>query len=189
MQTESPKNFPSIEFFLPDDNKYDSEKTLDFLGYDLVEMLDNINVEQNEVIIDDNEMEKIDDVISEEEYDNDAIIYDDVNNLQKRKRKRRKKIFLQTEIDELWNKLHANKYFMEEITPKLVRCKCGKEIHLDRDFRDKNLTTHGELSNCKYSGEGQQSIKVFFKPKKIRYEEENTIVQKVACKGLYEEKY
>ncbi|PKC57777.1 hypothetical protein RhiirA1_471976 [Rhizophagus irregularis] len=154
MQTESPKNFPSIEFFLPDDNKYDSEETLDFLGYDLVEMLDDINVEQNEVIIDDNEMEKIDDVISEEEYDNDAIIYDD-------------------------NKLHANKYFMEEITPKLVRCKCGKEIHLDRDFRDKNLTTHGELSNCKYSGEGQQ--------KKVRYEEENTIVQKGL--SLYEEKY
>ncbi|CAB5217503.1 unnamed protein product [Rhizophagus irregularis] len=145
MQTESPKNFPFIEFFLPDDNEYDSEETLDFLGYDLVEMLDEINVEKNEVIIDDNEMEKVDDVISEEEYDNDAIIYDDVNNLQKRKRKRRKKIFLQTEIDELQNKLHANKY--------------------------------------------QQSIKVFFKPKKIRYEEENTIVQKVACKGLYEEKY
>ncbi|PKK63546.1 hypothetical protein RhiirC2_812663 [Rhizophagus irregularis] len=78
---------------------------------------------------------------------------------------------------------------MEEITPKLVCCKCGKEIRLDQDFRDKNLTTHGKLSNCKYSGEGQQSIKVFFKPKKIRYEEENTIVQKVACKGLYEEKY
>jgi hypothetical protein len=189
MQAESPKNFPSIEFFLPDDNEYDSEKTLDFLGYDLVEMLDKINVEQNKVIIDDNKMEKVDDVISEEEYDNDAIIYNDINNLQKRKRKRRKKIFLQTEIDELRNKLHANKYFMEEITPKLVCCKCGKEIHLDRDFRDKNLTTHGELSNCKYSREGQQSIKVFFKPKKIRYEEENTIVQKVACKGLYEEKY
>ncbi|CAB4386516.1 unnamed protein product [Rhizophagus irregularis] len=189
MQTESPKNFPSIEFFLPDDNEYDSEETFNFLEYDLVEMLDEINVEQNEVIIDDNEMEKVDDVISEEEYDNDAIIYDDVNNLQKRKRKRRKKIFLQTEIDELRNKLHANKYFMEEITPKLVCCKCGKEIRLDQDFRDKNLTTHGKLSNCKYSGEGQQSIKVFFKPKKIRYEEENTIVQKVACKGLYEEKY
>uniref|UniRef100_U9UWF4 Uncharacterized protein n=1 Tax=Rhizophagus irregularis (strain DAOM 181602 / DAOM 197198 / MUCL 43194) TaxID=747089 RepID=U9UWF4_RHIID len=125
MQAESPKNFPSIEFFLPDDNEYDSEETLDFLGYDLVEMLDEINVEQNEVIIDDKEMEKIDDVISEEEYDNDAIIYDDFS-------------------------------------------KCGKEIRLDRDFRDKNLTTHGELSNCKYSGEGQQ----------IRYEEENTIVQK-----------
>jgi hypothetical protein len=38
--------------------------------------LDKINVEQNEIIIDDKEMEKVDDVISEEEYDNDAIIYD-----------------------------------------------------------------------------------------------------------------
>ncbi|PKC59528.1 hypothetical protein RhiirA1_469310 [Rhizophagus irregularis] len=152
--------------FLPDDNEYDPEETLDLLGCDLVEMFDEINVKQNEVIIDDKEMEKVDDVISEEEYDNDAIIYDDVDNLQKRKRKCRKKFFLQTEINELQNKLHANKYFMEEeITPKLVQ--------------DKNLTTHGELSNCKYSGEGQQ--------KKVRYEEENTIVQKGL--SLYEEKY
>ena len=189
MQAESSENFSPIEFFLPNDSEDDSdEEILDLLGYDLVEKLDEINVKQNEVITDDIEMEKGDDVISEEEYD-DAIIYDDINNLQKKKRKRRKKIFLQTEIDELRNKLHANEYFMEEITPKLVRCKCGKEIRLDRDFRDKNLTTHGELSNCKYSGEGQQSIKVFFKPKKSRNEDENIIVKKVACKGLYEEKY
>ncbi|CAB4428803.1 unnamed protein product [Rhizophagus irregularis] len=78
---------------------------------------------------------------------------------------------------------------MEEITPELVCCKCGKEIRLDQKFRDKNLTTHGELSNCKYSNEGQQSIKVFFKPKKIRVEEENIIVKNVACKGLFEDKY
>jgi hypothetical protein len=76
---------------------------------------------------------------------------------------------------------------MEEITPELVRCKCGKEIRLDRKFRDKNLTTHGELSSCKYSNEGQPSIKAFFELKKIRVEEENIIVKKVACKGLYEE--
>ncbi|GES93095.1 hypothetical protein GLOIN_2v1777971 [Rhizophagus clarus] len=78
---------------------------------------------------------------------------------------------------------------MEEITPELVRCKCGKEICLDQKFRNKNLTTHGELSNCKYSNEGQQSIKVFFKSKKIRVEEENIIIKKVAYKGLYEDKY
>ncbi|GET00254.1 hypothetical protein RCL_jg3180.t1 [Rhizophagus clarus] len=54
---------------------------------------------------------------------------------------------------------------------------------------DKNLTTHGELNSCKYSNEGQPSIKAFFKPKKIRVEEENIIVKRVACKGLYEEKY
>jgi hypothetical protein len=78
---------------------------------------------------------------------------------------------------------------MEEIAPELVRCKCGKEIRLDQKFRDKNLTTYGELSSCKYSNEGQPSIKAFFKPKKIRVEEENIIVKKVACKGLYEEKY
>ena len=107
------------------------------------------------------------------------MIYNNVNNLRKRKRKRRKKIFLQAEIDELRNKLHANKYFMEEITPELVRCKCGKEIRLDWKFRDKNLTTHGESSGCKYSNEGQQSIKKFFKPKKIRVEEENIIIKKL----------
>ncbi|CAB4429576.1 unnamed protein product [Rhizophagus irregularis] len=154
MQAKSSKDsstFPSLEYFLPD-NEYDSDD-FDFLGYDLVEKLDEINTEQNE------------------------------------KEKRSKKIILQTDIDKLRNKLHANKYFMEEITLELVCCKCGKEIRLDRKFRDKNLTMHGELSNCKYSNEGQQSIKVFFKPKKIRVEEENIIVKNVACKGLFEDKY
>ncbi|CAB5196746.1 unnamed protein product [Rhizophagus irregularis] len=217
MQAESSKNsstFPSLEYFLPD-NEYDSDD-FDFLGYDLVEKLDKINTEQNEVIINekmrkDNDAivdDKKDDIIIEGEDDiivdddvmvediedvedvEDNVIVDDIDiNLQKRKRKRSKKIILQTNIDKLRNKLHANKYFMEEITPELVRCKCGKEIRLDRKFRDKNLTTHGELSNCKYSNEGQQSIKVFFKPKKIRVEEENIIVKNVACKGLFEDKY
>ena len=68
---------------------------------------------------------------------------------------------------------------MEEITPELVHCKCGKKIRLDQKFKDKNLTTHGELSGCKYSNEGQQSIKIFFKPKKIRVEEENIIIKKL----------
>ncbi|PKC04566.1 hypothetical protein RhiirA5_422046 [Rhizophagus irregularis] len=217
MQAESSKNsstFPSLEYFLPD-NEYDSDD-FDFLGYDLVEKLDEINTEQNEVIINekmrkDNDAivdDKKDDIIIEGKDDvivdddvmvediedvedvEDNVIVDDIDiNLQKRKRKRSKKIILQTNIDKLRNKLHANKYFMEEITPELVRCKCGKEIRLDRKFRDKNLTTHGELSNCKYSNEGQQSIKVFFKPKKIRVEEENIIVKNVACKGLFEDKY
>jgi hypothetical protein len=186
MQAESSKIDPPIEFFLPKyDSEYDSEE-LDLLEYDLVENLDEIDIEQDEVITDDENME-IDDIISEES--DDDMIYDNVNNLQKRKRKRKKKVFSQTEVDELRNKLHSNKYFMEEITPKLVLCKCGKKIRLDRDFRGKNLTTHGELSNCKYSGEGQPSIKVFFKPKKNKNEEENVAVKKVACKGLYEEKY
>ena len=70
-------------------------------------------------------MEEVDDIILD---DDDDIIYDNVDNLPKRKRKRRKKFFLQKDVDELRNKLHANKYFMEEITPRLVRCKCGKEI-------------------------------------------------------------
>ncbi|CAB4379911.1 unnamed protein product [Rhizophagus irregularis] len=214
MQAESSKNsstFPSLEYFLPD-NEYDSDD-FDFLGYDLVEKLDEINTEQNEVIINEKMRKAIvddkrDDIIIEGEDDvivdddvmvediedvedvEDNVIVDDIDiNLQKRKRKRSKKIILQTDIDKLRNKLHANKYFMEEITPELVRCKCGKEIRLDRKFRDKNLTTHGELSNCKYSNEGQQSIKVFFKPKKIRVEEENIIVKNVACKGLFEDKY
>ncbi|GET03303.1 hypothetical protein GLOIN_2v1777971 [Rhizophagus clarus] len=204
---ESSKNnstFPSLEYFLPDD-EYDSDD-FDFLEYDLVEKLDKINTEQNEEIInekmrkDNNAMvnDNEDDIIIEDE--DDVIVKDNVMvenvednviniNLQKKKRKRSKKIILQTDIDKLRNKLHANKYFMEEITPELVHCKCSKEICLNQKFRDKNLTTHGKLSNCKYSNEGQQSIKVFFKPKKIRVEEENIIIKKVACKGLYEDKY
>ncbi|GES83371.1 hypothetical protein RCL_jg16077.t1 [Rhizophagus clarus] len=199
MQTESSQKnpiFPNVEYFLPDDD-YDSDD-FDFLEYDLVEKLDEINTEQSEGIIE--EMEKDEDTTVDDKEDNiiiekedDIIIEDEINeinnNLQKRKRKRSKKILLQADIDKLRSKLHANKYFMEEITPELIRCKCGKEIRLDRKFRDKNLTTHGELSSCKYSNEGQPSIKAFFKPKKIRVEEENIIVKRVACKGLYEEKY
>ncbi|GBB95838.1 hypothetical protein RclHR1_26230002 [Rhizophagus clarus] len=207
MQAESSKNnptFPSLEYFLPD-NEYDSDD-FDFLEYDLVEKLDEINTEQNEEIInekmrkDNNAMvnNNEDNIIIENEDDvivEDNVMVEDVKdnviniNLQKKKRKRSKKIILQTDIDKLQNKLHANKYFMEKITPELVHCKCGKEICLDQKFRDKNLTTHGELSNCKYSNEGQQSIKVFFKTKKIRVEEENIIIKKVACKGLYKDKY
>ncbi|CAG8706480.1 7023_t:CDS:2 [Funneliformis caledonium] len=102
---------PPIKFFLPDDNEYDSEETLDLFGYDLVKMLDE---EQNKTLSSDIEMEEDDDVLLEEE--------------------------------------------------------------------DKNLITHDELSNCKYSGEGQQSIKVFFKPKKSKNEDENIIVKKVPYK-------
>src|ERR1700722_15961245 len=122
MQAKSPINHPSIEFFLSNNSEYNSdEEILDLLGYNLVETLDEINkqnevdkvddviseeeydddsIKQNKVITVDNEMNKVDDVISEEEYDDDSLIYDDANNLQKRKRKRRKKIFLQTKIDE-----------------------------------------------------------------------------------------
>ncbi|CAB5200382.1 unnamed protein product [Rhizophagus irregularis] len=58
MQAKSSKNnstFPSLEYFLPD-NEYDSDD-FNFLGYDLVEKLDEINTEQNEVIINE-KMEK-----------------------------------------------------------------------------------------------------------------------------------
>jgi len=116
---------PPIKFFLPDDSEYDSKETLDLFRYDLVKML---NDEQNKTLSNDKEMEEDDDVLLEEEYDDDIIICDDIKNLKKKKRKRKKKIFLQTEIDELRNKLHANKYFMEEITLKLVICKCSKKI-------------------------------------------------------------
>ncbi|GES93834.1 hypothetical protein GLOIN_2v1777971 [Rhizophagus clarus] len=160
-----------MEYFLPDDD-YDSDD-FDFLEYDLVEKLDEINTEQSEGIIE--EMEKDEDTTVDDKEDNiiiekedDIIIEDEINeinnNLQKRKRKRSKKILLQADIDKLRSKLHANKYFMEEITPELVCCNV-------------------------YSNEGQPSIKAFFKPKKIRVEEENIIVKRVACKGLYEEKY
>ncbi|RIA81307.1 hypothetical protein C1645_837226 [Glomus cerebriforme] len=176
MQAESFKNnfnFPDLEFFLPDD-EYDSDESFNFLEYDFVEKLNEIDMEQYDEITDNEEMEKIDDCIVEDsdvvfkDKEDDFIVKnkeDDVmveneeknNNLQKRKRKRSKKILLQTDIDKLQNKLHANKYFMKEITPELVHCKCGKEIHLDQKFRNKNLTMHGELNNYNYSREGQQT--------------------------------
>lgn len=130
--SQNASNFPTVDFFLPDD--YDSD---DFLEYDLIEDEDiDSTVDEEDVIVED---------------EGDVKVRDETNNnLWKRKRKRSKKILLQTDIDKLWNKLHANKYFMEEITPELVCCKCGKEIRLDRKFRDKNLIILGELSGCKY---------------------------------------
>ena len=149
MQAESSKNtsnFPSIEFFLSEDD-YDSDDfDFDFLKYDLIEKkLDEEQDEDEEVDDIDVIVDDEDDIVIEDddvivEYEGDVKIKDETNNnLQKRKRKRSKKILLQTDIDKLRNKLHANKYFIEEITPELVRCKCGKEIRLDRKFRDKIL--------------------------------------------------
>ena len=57
MQAESSKKLLPIEFFLPDDSEYDSDETLDLLGYDLVEISD----EQNRIA---EEMEEIDDIVS-----------------------------------------------------------------------------------------------------------------------------
>uniref|UniRef100_U9T6J5 Uncharacterized protein n=1 Tax=Rhizophagus irregularis (strain DAOM 181602 / DAOM 197198 / MUCL 43194) TaxID=747089 RepID=U9T6J5_RHIID len=59
-----------LEYFLPD-NEYDSDD-FNFLGYDLVEKLDEINMEQNEVIINE-KMRKNNDAIVDDKKD-DIII-------------------------------------------------------------------------------------------------------------------
>jgi hypothetical protein len=41
--------------------------------------------------------------------------------------------------------LRRNKYFLELINPKLVRCICGKQIKLDRAYREKNLNWYEYL--------------------------------------------
>jgi hypothetical protein len=108
MQAEGSKKnpiFPSIEYFLPD-NDYNSDD-FDFLEYDLVEKLEEINMEQSEEIIE--EMEKDEDTIVDDKEDNilieeedDVVVEDEINNnIQKRKRKHSKKILLQADIDKL----------------------------------------------------------------------------------------
>ena len=54
-------------------------------------------------------MDKVDNVISKKEYNDDSVIYDNANNLH----------FLQTKIDELQNKLHTNKYFYRRNNTKI----------------------------------------------------------------------
>ncbi|PKY55763.1 hypothetical protein RhiirA4_505232 [Rhizophagus irregularis] len=65
-----------------------------------------------------------DDVMVEDVEDvEDNIIVDYTNiNLQKERENVVKKSY--------YKQTYANKYFIEEITPELVRCKCGKEIRL-----------------------------------------------------------
>ncbi|RIA96613.1 hypothetical protein C1645_815140 [Glomus cerebriforme] len=145
MQAKSSKNnlnFPGLEFFLLDD-EYDSDE-----NNEEIEKIDDCIVKDSDVIFKDKEDDfivknKENGVIVENKED-DVMVEnkEENNNLQKRKRKCSKKILLQTDINKLQNKLHVNKYFMEEIIPELVR-----------------------------------------------FEEENIIVKKVICKGLYKEKY
>lgn len=107
MQAESSKhNLPSIEFFLPDDD-YDSD--FNFLEYDLVEADDVIVDDKDDDV--NEETEKVNDTIVDdkdddvEDEDSDVIVEDEVYN-KKKKRKRGKKILLQTDIDKLRSKLH-----------------------------------------------------------------------------------
>ncbi|RGB32685.1 hypothetical protein C1646_762557 [Rhizophagus diaphanus] len=179
MQAENSKNsstFPSLKYFLLD-NEYDSND-FDFLEYDSVEKLDEINTEQNEVIVnkkirkDNNAIvdDKKDDIVEDED---DIIVEDDV---------------MVEDIEDIEDNVMVDDDIninLQKIKRKqLVYYKCGKEICFDQKFRDKNLTTHGKLSNCKYNNEGQQSIKVFFKPKKIRVEEKNIIVKNIIYRVL-----
>ena len=45
-------------------------------------------------------------------------------------------------------KLWRNKFFLQLITPKLMRCNCSKEVKLDRKYRPKNLISHAKSNNC-----------------------------------------
>ena len=59
-------------------------------------------------------------------------------------------------------KLRRNKYFLELITPKLIRCQCGKQIKLDQAYRDKNLITHAKSNSCQVRSNRQVSMLKYF---------------------------
>ncbi|CAB5208976.1 unnamed protein product [Rhizophagus irregularis] len=59
-------------------------------------------------------------------------------------------------------KLRHNKFFLQLITPKLVRCQCGKEVKLDRKYRPKNLISHAKSSNCRIRKDNQASVLKYF---------------------------
>ena len=54
---------------------------------------------------------------------------------------------LPSNICDKEKKLRRNKYFLELITPKLIRCQCDKQIKLDRAYRDKNLIVHAKSNS------------------------------------------
>ena len=84
-------------------------------------------------------------------------------------------------------KLRRNKYFLELITPKLIRCQCGKQIKLDRAYRDKNLITHARSNGCQIRSDKQVSVMKYFSKtsnQQSAVAEQNS----KACIGLTNEK-
>ncbi|PKC55788.1 hypothetical protein RhiirA1_475019 [Rhizophagus irregularis] len=120
-----------LEYFLPD-NEYDSDD-FNFLGYDLVEKLDEINMEQNEVIINE-KMRKNNDAIVDDKKDDiiiegedGVIVEDDV---------------IIEDIEDVED--------VEDVEDNIIvdDININKE-NINKEKTDKNLTMHGELSNYK----------------------------------------
>src|SRR3989337_2629326 len=84
-------------------------------------------------------------------------------------------------------KLRRNKYFLELITPKLIRCQCGKQIKLDRSYRDKNLITHARSNGCQIRSDRQVSVIKYFS-KTLNQQSAATEQNSKACIGLTNEK-
>jgi hypothetical protein len=82
-------------------------------------------------------------------------------------------------------KLRRNKFFLELITPKLIRCQCGKQIKLDRAYRDKNLRIHVKSNSCQARSNGQVSVLKYFSKTSVQQSAEQN---SKACIGLTNEK-
>jgi len=83
-------------------------------------------------------------------------------------------------------KLRRNKYFLELITPKLIRCQCGKQIKLDRAYRDKNLIAHARSNGCQIRSDRQVSVMKYFS--KTLNQQSAAEQNSKACIGLTNEK-
>jgi len=83
-------------------------------------------------------------------------------------------------------KLRCNKFFLKLITPKQVRCQCGKIIKLDRAYRAKNLISHAKRNKCQRKTNKQISVLKYF-PVSSNNHFQNKAKTK-ACIGLTSEK-
>ena len=83
-------------------------------------------------------------------------------------------------------KLRRNKFFLKLITPKQVRCQCGKIIKLDRAYRTKNLISHAKRNKCQRKTNKQISVLKYF-PESSNNRFQNKAKTK-ACIGLTNEK-
>ena len=81
-------------------------------------------------------------------------------------------------------KLRRNKFFLQLITPKLVRCNCGKEVKLDRKYRPKNLISHAKSSNCRVRSDNQASVLKYF----TKSTSNQSSKKSKACIGLTDDK-
>ncbi len=89
-------------------------------------------------------------------------------------------------ICEEEKKLRRNKFFLRLITPKEVRCQCGKIIKLDRAYRAKNLITHAKRSKCQKKTKKQISVLKYFSESSNKNSQNE--VKTKACIGLTNEK-